>query len=558
MGAPSSSSSAAPFWWPDAPGPEETVAALLARRVELRGDATALIAPSLTAPDEAGRAETFLTFAELRERAGRMASVLREAGVGPGDRVGILLDNDGATEAQVTYHASHLLGAINVPLNTRYVARELEYVLGFIEPRAVVFGSAHAERLAALRETIADATLLEAGSGAPALGRPLGELLDAAAPLADPVPLDPDQDADWIFTSGTTGNPKAVGLTHRGSVACGYQTVGAWGLEPDSVYQSFAPFFTSTGCHSNPLSCLAAGCAYVIEAEFDVRASLDRIERHGVTSTFLINSVLSLILERRTREELDAYDFSALRRVCYGAQPSSPAFYHRIREEIGEAWGVELVNIYGLTEGGTTGIYLSDADHPEAMKRIGPYGISIGRNGFRDWVEWTVLREDDDEPAAPNEVGELCVKGPSTMSRYVGRPEETERALRGGWLHTGDSAMEDEDGFLFFVDRNKQMIRRGGLNISSAEVEGVLLEHPGVIEVAVVPLPNSVLGSDVRGVVVPADPPPTAEELIAFCAERLADYKVPTQIDFIDALPRNGMNRVMKGVLTGERESLSS
>ena len=141
----------------------------------------------------------------------------------------------------------------------------------------------------------------------------------------------------------------------------------------------------------------------MVEPEFDVQASLDRMERHGTTSIFLINTVLSLILERRTPDELAAYDFSALRRVCYGAQPSSPAFYHRIQKEIGEAWGVELVNIYGLTEGGTTGIYLSDSDHAEALGRIGPYGISIGRNGFRDWVEWTVLREEDDAPAAPNE-----------------------------------------------------------------------------------------------------------------------------------------------------------
>jgi acyl-CoA synthetase (AMP-forming)/AMP-acid ligase II len=546
------------FWWPDRPGPEETVTELLASRVALRGDATALIAPSLLAPDAAGRAETTLTYAELRERAARMASVLRDAGVGPGDRVGILLENDGAVEAFVTYHASHLLGAINVPLNTRYVARELEYVLGFIEPSAVVFAPAHAERLAALRGALGDAALLEAGPGPAALGRPLGALLRAAAPLPGPAPLAPDQDADWLFTSGTTGNPKAVALTHQGSVACGYQSLGAWGLDPDSVYQSFAPFFTSTGCHTNPLACLAAGCAFVVEPEFDVHATLDRIERHRTTSTFLINTVLALILERRTPEELAAYDFSALRRVAYGAQPSSPAFYNRIQAEIAKAWDVELVNIYGLTEGGTTGIYLSDADHPEALTRIGPYGISIGRTGFREWVEWTVLREEDDEPAAPNEVGELCVKGPSTMSRYVGRPEETARALRGGWLHTGDSALLDDAGFLFFVDRNKQMIRRGGLNISSAEVEGVLLEHPGVVEVAVVPLPNPVLGADVRGVVVPADPPPDPGELIAWCAERLADYKVPTRIDFIDALPRNGMNRVMKGVLTGEGEALTS
>jgi acyl-CoA synthetase (AMP-forming)/AMP-acid ligase II len=552
MGAPTSR-----FWWPPEPGPERTVAELLASRVRLRGEATALIAPSLLAADVAGRAETSLTYAELGERAARMASVLRAAGVGPGDRVGILLDNDGALEAATTYHASHLLGAINVPLNTRYVARELEYVLGFTEPAAVVFSASHAERLAGLGEALGGAALLEAGAGPATAGRPLGELLAAAAPLADPAPLDPDGDADWLFTSGTTGNPKAVALTHRGSVACGYQSVGAWGLDPDSVYQSFAPFFTSTGCHTNPLATLAAGCAYVVEPEFDVQGTLDRIERHRTTSTFLINSVLTLILERRSAAELAAYDFSALRRVCYGAQPSSPAFYHRIQKEIGAAWGVELVNIYGLTEGGTTGIYLSDADHAEALERIGPYGISIGRNGFREWIEWTVLRESDDQPAAPGEVGELCVKGPSTMSRYVGRPEETERALRGGWLHTGDSALLDADGFLFFVDRNKQMIRRGGLNISSAEVEGVLLEHPGVVEAAVVPLPNPVLGSDVRAVVVAADPAPTAADLIAFCAERLADYKVPTQVDFIDALPRNGMNRVIKGVLTGEDAGLT-
>ena len=159
-------SSPSPFWWPDAPGPELTVAELLASRVALRGDATALIAPSLLAADAAGQAETTLTFAELRERALRMASVLRDAGVGPGDRVGILLDNDGGVEAQTTYHASHLLGAINVPLNTRYVARELEYVLGFTEPKAVVFAAAHADRLAALREALGEAALLEAGTGA--------------------------------------------------------------------------------------------------------------------------------------------------------------------------------------------------------------------------------------------------------------------------------------------------------------------------------------------------------------------------------------------------------
>ncbi len=545
------------FWEPEWPGPEQTVRELFGKRVAERGRKVALIAPSLLGATPSARAETTLTYAELGERAARMASVLAAAGVGAGDRVGILLDNDGAIEAHVTYHASHLLGAVNVPLNTRYVPRELEYVLGFTEPAAIVFAPGFAERLGSLRAVLGEAALIEASAGSAALGRPLGELLSAAAPLPETTPLDPGQDADWLFTSGTTGNPKAVALTHRGSVACGYQAIGSWGISPNSVYQSFAPFFTSTGSHSNLLACVAAGCAYVVEPEFDVHATLERIERHGTTSTFLINTVLALILERRTPAELAAYDFSALRRVCYGALPSSAAFYRRVWEEIGKGWDVELVNIYGLTEGGTSGIYLSNDDHPRALERIGPYGLSIGRTGFREWVEYTVLDEDD-EPVAPNEVGELCMRGPSTMSRYVNNPEATAEALRGGWLHTGDSATLDDEGFLFFVDRNKQMIRRGGLNISSAEVEGVLLEHPEVGEVAVVPLPNPVLGSDVRGVVVPApgtEPDPL--ELIAYCADRLADYKVPTQIDFIEALPRNSMNRVMKGVLTGEGGALA-
>jgi acyl-CoA synthetase (AMP-forming)/AMP-acid ligase II len=203
---------------------------------------------------------------------------------------------------------------------------------------------------------------------------------------------------------------------------------------------------------------------------------------------------------------------------------------------------------------------LRPEDHPEALGRIGPTGISIGRTSFHPWVEHAVL-DADGAPVALGEVGELCLRGPSTMSRYVHDPEATAAALMpDGWLRTGDLARLDDAGFVFFVDRSKQLIRRGGLNSSSAEVEGVLLEHPGVAEAAAVPLPNPILGEDVRGVVVAASgaPAPSEAELIAFCAERLADYKVPVRIDLVDALPRNGMNRVMKGMLTGTATPLAA
>ena len=530
---------------------ERTVPALLDARARDRGDHVALIAHSLLTGGERR-----LTYAQLRDAADRLAGALQAAGVERGDRVGIMFDNDGAVEAHIAYHASHRLGAINVPLNTRYVERELGEVLAFIAPAAIVFAPAFADLLERLAPAIGDAALLEACAGAPSLGDSLAAAL-AGPPLAQRVEVDEGDEADWILTSGTTGNPKAVALGHVGSIACGHQAVPVWGIDADSVYMSFSPFFTSTGCHTNLLACLVAGCTYVVEPGFDVHETLARIVTHGVTSTFLVNSVLQLLFARRSAEEIAACRFPTLRRICYGAQSAPPDFFPRVWREIGQGWDVELVNVYGLTEGGTSGIVLTPEDHPIALQRIGPYGLSIGRTSFHPWVEHAVLDEDD-RPAAVGETGEICLRGPSTMLRYVGDDAESERALRNGWLHSGDLATTDEDGFLYFVDREKQTIRRGGLNVSSAEVEGVLAEHPGVFEAAVVPMPNPVLGEDVRAVVVAAvAPPPTPEELIAFCAERLADYKVPRRVDFIDALPRNAMNRVLKTALTGSGGALS-
>jgi acyl-CoA synthetase (AMP-forming)/AMP-acid ligase II len=529
---------------------ERTVRDVLDARARATPEHTALIAPSLVAGEDVR-----LGYAALRDGARRVAAALAAAGVTKGERVGILLDNDAAAEAHLVYHASHRLGAINVPLNARYVARELAYALEFIEPAAVVFSSRFAPLLGELRNSLGDALLLEIGDEAQ-LGVSYAGAV-AAAPDDHPLAaLTEHDDADWIFTSGTTGNPKAVALSHASSVACGHQAIPVWGLDETSVYQSFAPFFTSTGCHTNLLACLVAGCTYAVEPDFNVNDTLERMRRYGTTSTFLINSVLQLIFDRVGEEALTEGGFPALRRICYGAQPGSAEFCRRVWN-VGQRMGVELVNVYGLTESGNAGMILTPEDHPAALERIGGYGLSIGRTTFHPWVEHAILDQDGD-PVAAGELGELCMRGPSTMSRYVRDPEATAAVLRNDWLYTGDICMADDAGFVYFVDRSKQLIRRGGLNISSAEVEGVLTDHPGIAEAAAVPLPNTVLGEDVRGVVVASgDPPPTEEEVIAFCRERLADYKVPVRIDFVQALPRNGMGRVIKGVLTGKGGSLA-
>lgn len=522
-----------------------TVRAVLDARAVERGDHLALIAPSLVTGSEVR-----VDYAALRARSIAVAAALAQAGVVKGDRVAIMLGNDAGLEAHLAYHASHWLGAINVPVNNRYVARELAYVLDFIRPRVLVFAGAFASTLAELGDALGDTVLLEVADR-PALGRSYAGAVAATADAPVPAPLDEHDDADWIFTSGTTGNPKAVRLPHAQSVACGHQAIPLWGLDGDSVYQSFAPFFTSTGCHTNPLACLVAGCTYAIEPEFDVDETLERMRRYGTTSTFLINSVLALIFERRGESALTEGEFPALRRICWGGQAASPEFGRRLYG-VAQRMGIELTNVYGLTESGNAGIMLVPSDHAEAVRRAGPEGVSIGRTPFHPWVEHAVLRPDGTRVAV-DELGELCLRGPSTMPGYVRDPEESAAVLRHGWLYTGDVCRVDDAGFVYFVDRSKQMIRRSGLNISSAEVEGVLTDHPGIAEAAAVPAPNPVLGEDVRAVVVAGtDPPPSPEDVIAFCRERLADYKVPATVEFVAALPRNGMGRVIKGALTGQ------
>ncbi len=519
-----------------------TLPALLARAAGAAPDRLALVA----AHHRDG--EVGLTYAELAARAARLAGALTERGVRRGDRVGILLDPDAAADSHVAYHAAHHVGAIAVPLNARYVERELRYVIGFSDPAAMVFGARFAPVLEGLRDVIPDARLLEA-SDRPALGEPLERLVEEGEAVA-PAEVSELDEADWIFTSGTTGNPKAVALSHANSIACGLQATRLWGLDAASVYQSAAPFFTSTACHTNLLACLTATCTYVVETAFEARATLRCVERNGTTSVFWISPMLALILDRVPLSELERdYDLSSLRRLIYGAQSMPRSFHERIQEVFGRRAGLELAHVYGLTEGGTAGTFLTPDQHAAAVRRVGEHGLSIGTGGFTDWVRLRVVDEEDRD-VGPGQVGELCLRSPSVMERYVGDDEGTRRALRGGWLHTGDMTLRDAEGYLYFVDRSKQMIRRGGLNISSAEVEGVLGEHPAVAEAAAVARPNPVLGQDVAAVVALRDGEEVdAEALIAHCAERLADYKVPVAIRFVAALPRNAMGRVVKAEL---------
>ncbi len=527
--------------------PERTVRDLLARNARENPERVALIAYS----QEAG--ERRLTYRQLQEESALLAGGLAERGVMKGDRVGILLDNWGAADAFTTYFASHLLGAINVPLNTRYVARELEYVMTFSGVKAVVFGSRYAELLRGLEGRLPTTVFLEANNK-PTYGESLYRAACSAGP-AEPAPLSELDDADYIFTSGTTANPKCVGLTHANSVACAYQSQCLWDAHAETVFQNSAPFYTSTACHTNLLGILAGGCTYVVDPEFDAREIVRRLERHRTTCTYIVSGLIQLIMQR---VDLREFDIGSLRRIVYGGQSASRQFHERMEEVFARGRGVELVHVWGLTEGGTAGTFLRPEEHTEGVKKIANHGLSVGREGFNEWVKVRLV-DDKDLVCTPGEPGEICVRGPSVMDRYVNDPTATAATLRGGWLHTGDLAVADQDGYMYFVDRKKHIIRRGGLNISSAEVESVLMEHPAVEEVAVVSTPNPILGEEVKAVVVlKAGQEISADEIRVYAAKYLADYKVPKEVVFIDRLPRNAMGRVIKGILRGEGSGLQA
>ncbi|MBX6382584.1 MAG: acyl--CoA ligase [Microbispora sp.] len=518
---------------------ERTVRALLDARAAEAPDRTALIGQSLCHGGERS-----LTYADLRDESLRLASILAELGVAKGDRVAIMLSNAGAVEAHLGYHAAHRLGAISVPTSDLYVARELAYVLRFATPKVLLCADTELLRAPEVAEALEDTAVLRCDAA-------LGQRLAAEPPAPPSVPeLDEDDDADWIFTSGTTGFPKAVALTHGNSVACGHQSRSLWDLDGTSVYQSSAPFFTSTGCHTNLLGALAAGCTYVVEPAFDAQQTLERVARYKTTSIFLISGAVRLILDRIGPERLGEMDLRTLRRLTYGGQSMSPSFYKAVDAVFRDRLGIELAHLYGLTEGGTSGVVLPPELHEQAVRRCEKRGMTVGCQGFNEWIRFRVV-DDEDREAPPGTVGEICFRGPAVMRGYVGEEGATAEALRGGWLHTGDLGRTDEEGFLYFVDRKKQMIRRGGLNIASAEVEAVLLEHPAVAEAAAVPKPNPVLGEEVRAVVV-LNPgaAASAEELIEHCAKWLARYKVPVEVEFRDELPKNSMGRVVKSLLT--------
>ncbi len=505
-------------------GSDATLAAcLLTRRAELTPERIALL--------DAGTGAAY-TYRQLNERANRLAHGLVALGVGKGDRV-CLLAHNGVATVDLLYGLAKI-GAIFAPLNWRLTAAELAPILRDCEPKVIICGPEFAGTLAALRRQV-DVPILFSLDGAPVEGGLAYEDVLAAADPAEPVrpALSGDDICCLLYTSGTTGRPKGAMIPGRQVVWNAINTVISWGLTERDVSPILTPMFHAGGLFVFLTPLFYVGGRVVIARTFDSAASLELIQRERCT---VILGVPTLFRLWMADPAFATADFSHVRFFVSGGAPCPVSLIEAWRE----ATGCVLRQGYGLTEAGVNCFTMTDE---ESVRFAGTVGRPIFHSQAR-------IVDQDGRDAAPGETGELLINGPHVFAGYWRDPEATAAALRGGWLHTGDMARRDAEGCITIVGRFKDMIISGGENVYAAEVEAAFLEHPAVGEAALIGVPDETWGE--VGLMVVALRPgqaATETELLAFCRERLARYKVPKRVVFTPALPTSPYGKVMKAEL---------
>lgn len=478
------------------------------------------------------------TFAQTLNRVARFAAALRGLGVAPGDRVGILSANsDRYIEAHM---AVPWAGAAVNPVNTRWSAAEIAYSLDDCDTRVLLVDDTYLPLLPALRERSRSLrTVIHAGDAATPL-----ELLSYEA-LLEGAEAMPDagrggRDLAGIFyTGGTTGFPKGVMLSHDALVFNALVLVAEGVARAGDVGLHVAPLFHIADVCL--LNCLwATGATHVTQPSFQPLAMLEALERERITTTVLVPTMLQALVDH---PEARSFDLSALRRLAYGGSPISEAVLDRAQALLPHA---EFSQVYGMTELGPTATCLGAAMHrPEARARG-----KLRSGGQAATGVLVRVADAQGRDLADGEVGEILVRSPGVMLGYWGKPEETEAALRDGWMATGDAGRMDQDGFLFIVDRVKDMIVTGGENVYSVEVEQALARHPAVAACAVIGVPDPQWGERVHAVVVPRPgAQPGVEDLRAHCKTLIGGYKCPRSIDFVSELPLSGAGKVLKTAL---------
>ncbi|HEY0969875.1 MAG TPA: o-succinylbenzoate--CoA ligase [Gemmatimonadales bacterium] len=482
---------------------------------------------ALVAPDGAR-----LSYAGLHARADDVASRLAGLGMRAGDRVAVMLPN-GAEIAAVA-HAAMRTGAVLLPLNLRLTTAEQAWQVTDAGARLLVFASSTAHAAAEVRERAPGLELVSVD----------GDVAHDFTPLADVVPAEntalryrarPDEPLAILYTSGTTGSPKGAILTYANFWWSAIGSALNLGVHEDDRWLAPMPLFHVGGLSVLTRSAIQ-GTAAIVHDGFDAEHVSDAIDEERVTLVSLVPTMLGRLLDARGGRPFP----SSLRCVLLGGGPAPRPLLERCA-----ALGVPVSQTYGLTEACSQVATLAPAD---ALRRLGSAGRPLYPTELR-------VARDDGADAAAGEAGEILVRGPTVTPGYWNRPDATARALRDGWLHTGDAGMLDDEGYLYVLDRRDDLVVSGGENVYPAEVEGALLAHPEVVEAAVVGVPDDEWGQRVAALVRVTGDAVTPDALRAFCRERIARYKVPAELRITrDALPRNAAGKLLRREVRREFE----
>jgi len=462
-----------------------------------------------------------ITYEALNEGAARVAGLLKQRGVAPGDRVGIMLPN--IPYFVMVYYGILRAGGVVVPMNVLLKRREVGFYLSDSQAKQLFTWHEFAES--------GHAGGAEAGTEIITVAAGEFDRLLAAAPLEiTDAPRDPLDTAVIIYTSGTTGTPKGAELTHNNLLEnCLRGVTELIDQTEHDVNLGALPLFHSYGQTSGMNGTIRAGGCLTLMQRFEPGKALEIIERDGVTILDGVPTIFHALLNHPQRER---YDVSSVR-VCCSGGAAMPVEVMRAFER---AFGCVILEGYGLTESTAVASF----NHVDREHKPGSIGTPI-----RDVDMKVVDGHDNDLP--PGEVGEIVMRGHNVMKGYHNRPEATAEAMKGGWLHTGDLARVDEDGYFFIVDRKKDMIIRGGYNVYPREIEEVLYEHPAVLEAAVIGVPDTVFGEEVAAsIVLRSGANASTDEIREFVKDRVAAYKYPRHIWFADALPKGSTGKVLK------------
>ncbi|MFJ5714273.1 long-chain-fatty-acid--CoA ligase [Neobacillus sp. NPDC093127] len=493
--------------------------------------------PQLLAIECEGRS---YTYREFNEEVNRLAHGLLEQGVKKGDKLALMMKN--SDHFVFTFFAAAKIGAVAVPVNFRLTTSEVQYILEQSDAAIVVCDKEFEQIIAAAKQGTIVSKVITVGEPETVGFYSYEKILSKRTSEPD-VEVSEKDDVEILYTSGTTGRPKGALFDHSQIFKVGISVVINMGIGQHERILHLAPLFHSAQLNLFLISGVALGATHIIHRDFHPVKTLQAIQEHKITHLFAVPAMYTFLLQVPNAAD---YDLSSIKRVGYGAAPMAPELVKKSMEIFKTD---QFYNLCGLTEAGPGGILLD----PEGHK------LHLGKGGKPIFMTETRVVNEEGMDVLPGVIGEFILRSPMVMKEYYKKPEETKSTLKGGWLYTGDLATIDDEGYITLVDRKKDMIISGGENVYSVEVEGVLCEHPEVLEAAIIGLPDEVWGEAVCAIIVPKEGAVIDEaELRSFCREKLAGYKVPRRIFIEKQLPRNASGKILKYQLRQKMSELSS